>query len=1000
MTKLLNFPSKIKSYSNGLEPFLFLKPFPQIFTDKVFSISHDYFYKYLKKNKERILNEQIILYKKIYPIFNLENKFEQKCELIKMNKNYYGHIITSELYNFLTFEELKYEFYEEETIKNNKQDLNDLFTLSVVSKQPKTKSQLKKMKEMENNMIFPLRKKEKKIVIIIFEEIEEIIEKRFLLMWQAIEIYLKSGKSYFFNFLNQENCQKILDFFKNNKITKDKIHEKDYAKKEKLLRKEWVEERFNTYDYLLYLNKYGSRTFNDTNQYYIFPWLKKVNDESKIDKRDLKYPMAAQTERNRDIAMKRFLDDEESQSSKFPNHFGTHYSTSAYVYYYLMRVEPYTTLMIKLQGYKQEVAERMFSNIDELLNIFNNGRDNREVIPEVFNNIEIFLNLNCTNFGTKKNNERIDDFFLCNKPNKDDDNFDRFKHHSRLSDYVKFVIENKNSLNSKKTSIEINNWIDIIFGAEQLPTEKNRKKSYNIFYYESYEQNLNMYEKMKHLIKKGKENKKIIRKILADINLITSFGQIPHKIFEENHPKYGKKSNKNEDDFESTLNDLLWNKEIKLKIELNPLFFVINSNTGKIFIIDKERRLEILECTLYTQKKDEEYKFEKYGQLKLPYIKFHQKLKINKEVQDNNNFYYYIIKEKYCISSFEENIDIDLYDNLATSKDLKEKDKENEIEKIYNDDNNNYFNLYFTNYIKRLKYEDMKKEKKKKKKKEEEIIKFITCRHLDNSFKVYNVTKSVLKKDYKPISYICEDFVSSCCTISYNKFIIGLKNGKLLQFTIEKDEELNKSKKDNNIRIKFDKEIKAHKGEINMIEIDKRLGVIMTAGSDNFLYIRKIYDFELLIPIKLKEKYIITLAKISPLNLLYILCFNKKKGQSCIRGYTLNGVFFAKSNYEFYDTLDFTKNGNIITFANKFGIKVLSPHNLKEKHKYATSDKKKLKEFNTKINKLHDSSWIKFDFFSKKNYLEPNTKIITYTNMEGKFNSIKTLDMSNFSYFE
>ena len=98
--------------------------------------------------------------------------------------------------------------------------------------------------------------------------------------------------------------------------------------------------------------------------------------------------------------------------------------------------------------------------------------------------------------------------------------------------------------------------------------------------------------------------------------------------------------------------------------------------------------------------------------------------------------------------------------------------------------------------------------------------------------------------------------------------------------------------------------------------------------------------------------------------------------------------------------MDFTKNGNIITFANKFGIKVLSPHNLKEKHKYATSDKKKLKEFNTKINKLHDSSWIKFDFFSKKNYLEPNTKIITYTNMEGKFNSIKTLDMSNFSYFD
>jgi len=364
----------------------------------------------------------------------------------------------------------------------------------------------------------------------------------------------------------------------------------------------------------------------------------------------------------------------------------------------------------------------------------------------------------------------------------------------------------------------------------------------------------------------------------------------------------------------------------------------------------------------------------------------------------NNHFDYYKIKEKYCISSFEENIDLDLNDNLVASKDLIE--KENGIETIYNDNDNKDFNLYFNNYIKRLEYEEMKKEKKKKKKKEEETVKFITCRHLDNSFKVYNVTKSILKKDYKPMSYICEDFVSSCCTISYNKFIVGLKNGKLLQFTIEKEEELNKSKKDSNIRIKFNKEIKAHKGEINMIEIDKRLGVIMTAGSDNFLYIRKIYDFELLIPIKLKEKYIITLAKISPLNLLYILCFNKKKRQSCIRGYTLNGVFFAKSNYEFYDTLDFTKNGNIITFVNKSRIKILSSYSLKERHKYITTDKKKLKEFNTKINKLQGSSWIKFDFFSEKNYLEANTKIITYTNMEGNYNSIKTLDLSNFSYFD
>ena len=43
-------------------------------------------------------------------------------------------------------------------------------------------------------------------------------------MWQGIEIYLKNGKSFFFNFLTKENNQFILDLFRNNTILKDKIH--------------------------------------------------------------------------------------------------------------------------------------------------------------------------------------------------------------------------------------------------------------------------------------------------------------------------------------------------------------------------------------------------------------------------------------------------------------------------------------------------------------------------------------------------------------------------------------------------------------------------------------------------------------------------------------------------------------------------------------------------------------------------------------------------------
>ena len=70
--------------------------------------------------------------------------------------------------------------------------------------------------------------------------------------------------------------------------------------------------------------------------------------------------------------------------------------------------------------------------------------------------------------------------------------------------------------------------------------------------------------------------------------------------------------------------------------------------------------------------------------------------------------------------------------------------------------------------------------------------------------------------------------------------------------------------------------IQAHNGKINVIEINKKLGIIITCGDDNYILIRKLYDFELLSPIKIKPKYIITMARVSPLNFLYIifcLCF-------------------------------------------------------------------------------------------------------------------------------
>ena len=62
-------------------------------------------------------------------------------------------------------------------------------------------------------------------------------------------------------------------------------------------------------------------------------------------------------------------------------------------------------------------------------------------------------------------------------------------------------------------------------------------------------------------------------------------------------------------------------------------------------------------------------------------------------------------------------------------------------------------------------------------------------------------------------SFICEDFITSSCTISSNHFILGWKNGKLILYSIDLIEEsINDTIKKNK-----DKNIKQNKIKLNKI---------------------------------------------------------------------------------------------------------------------------------------------------------------------------------------
>jgi len=235
--------------------------------------------------------------------------------------------------------------------------------------------------------------------------------------------------------------------------------------------------------------------------------------------------------------------------------------------------------------------------------------------------------------------------------------------------------------------------------------------------------------------------------------------------------------------------------------------------------------------------------------------------------------------------------------------------------------------------------------------------------------------------------------------LDHNKFLIGLKNGKLIQCSLSKEY----LEGDNyQLKVKFDKQIQAHKKDINVIEVDYRLGIIITAGEDNYLFIRKIYDLELITPIKFKSKFMITMAKVSSLNFLYVQCFNVNKNSSIIFGYTLNGIYFAKSKYAFYDSLDFTRSGNVVTFVDKSRIEVLNGNDLKNK---ANMNDKTSKSWETTKAKINGSFWANFNYISRRNELDKNTiKCVTFAHIcyekKNAINFLESADVTDLKMFE
>lgn len=140
--------------------------------------------------------------------------------------------------------------------------------------------------------------------------------------------------------------------------------EKDIA----IYTKQWSEEgTLSNFDYLMIVNSYAQRSFQDITQYPVMPWVLKDYKSDILDLnnpetfRDLSKPIGALGDPKRLEDFKRRYAETPDECPKFL--YGTHYSCPGYVIGFQVRKHP--QWMIKFQSGKFDNPNRMFKGINK-----------------------------------------------------------------------------------------------------------------------------------------------------------------------------------------------------------------------------------------------------------------------------------------------------------------------------------------------------------------------------------------------------------------------------------------------------------------------------------------------------------------------------------------------------------------------------------------------------------------------------------------------------------
>uniref|UniRef100_A0A8B9LNB4 Neurobeachin b n=1 Tax=Astyanax mexicanus TaxID=7994 RepID=A0A8B9LNB4_ASTMX len=282
-----------------------------------------------------------------------------------------------------------------------------------------------------------------------FSEIRAVFARRYLLQNTALEVFMANRTSVMFNFPDQPTVKRVV--YSLPRVGVGTSYGLPQARRISLatprqlfkssnMTQRWQRREISNFEYLMFLNTIAGRTYNDLNQYPVFPWVLTNYESEELDLtvpgnfRDLSKPIGSLNPKRAVFYAESYESwDEETP----PCHYTTHYSTADSTLHWLVRIEPFTTFFLNTNGNKFDHANRTFSGI-------------------------------------------MRSWRHCQRDTSDV----KVRRREKLQEPCYYALE------SEFVSCQLHQWIDLIFGYKQRGPEAVR--ALNVFHHLTYEGSVNL----------------------------------------------------------------------------------------------------------------------------------------------------------------------------------------------------------------------------------------------------------------------------------------------------------------------------------------------------------------------------------------------------------------------------------------------------------------------------------------------------------------------------